>query len=299
MSSESPPAKRQRTDEDEPITRSDIWYEDGSVVLQARNTQFRVHWGVLAQHSSFFRDMQKLPQPPDQPNADGCPIVELQDDVADVEHLLRALYSSKFLFQPALSLAVIGALIRLGSKYEFQDILDFTVERLTFENPTTLEAYDGRIPYTLTRIEQYPGILFDIATLARENNIMSVLPCAFYRLLVTYTPMQLFDGIPRTDGTLASLTQVDLRRCILAREQLINAQYQPGYTWGGFDHGILLTHRNAPILESVPKGGMTNSPTSPRLQRAIDLIVAGRKKIWDELPGFFDLPPWSELKNDL
>jgi capsid portal protein len=94
MSSESPPAKRQRTDEDEPITRSDIWYEDGSVVLQARNTQFRVHWGVLAQHSSFFRDMQKLPQPPDQPNADGCPIVELQDEVADVEHLLRALYSS-------------------------------------------------------------------------------------------------------------------------------------------------------------------------------------------------------------
>jgi hypothetical protein len=38
--------------------------------------------------------MQKLPQPPDQPNADGCPIVELQDEVADVEHLLRALYSS-------------------------------------------------------------------------------------------------------------------------------------------------------------------------------------------------------------
>lgn len=98
-------------------------------------------------------------------------------------------FGRKFLFQPALPLVVVAALIRLGSKYEFRDILDFTVERLTFENPTTLEAYDGRIPYTLTRIEQYPGILFDIATLARENDIMSVLPCAFYRLLVTYTPV--------------------------------------------------------------------------------------------------------------
>jgi hypothetical protein len=26
-------------------------------------------------------------------------------------------------------------------------------------------------------------------------------------------------------------------------------------------------------------------------------IDAGRKKMWDELPKFFDLPPWGELKN--
>jgi hypothetical protein len=32
---------------------------------------------------------------------------------------------------------------------------------------------------------------------------------------------------------------------------------------------------------------------------AKELLQKGRKKIWDELPGFFDLPPWSELKNDL
>jgi hypothetical protein len=32
---------------------------------------------------------------------------------------------------------------------------------------------------------------------------------------------------------------------------------------------------------------------------ANELLHKGRKKIWDELPGFFELPPWSELKNDL
>jgi hypothetical protein len=73
-------------------SRSEIWYGDGSVVLQARGTQFRVYWGVLAQQSSFFRDMQNLPQPPDQPSVDGCPVIELHDDVADVEYLLRALF---------------------------------------------------------------------------------------------------------------------------------------------------------------------------------------------------------------
>ncbi|KAJ6519013.1 hypothetical protein C8R45DRAFT_1204281 [Mycena sanguinolenta] len=58
--------------ENEPgITRSiDRWFNDGSVVLQAGNTQFRVHWGVLAPHSSVFRDMRGRPKPPDEPNVD-------------------------------------------------------------------------------------------------------------------------------------------------------------------------------------------------------------------------------------
>jgi hypothetical protein len=30
-----------------------------------------------------------------------------------------------------------------------------------------------------------------------------------------------------------------------------------------------------------------------------ELNTAGRQKTWDELPSFFDLPPWNELKNDL
>jgi hypothetical protein len=83
MSSE-PPAKRQRS-ESASITRSDIWYEDGSIVLQAHTTQFRVHWGVLSMHSSFFQHMQDLPQPPEPDNVEGCPLVQVSDAVADRE----------------------------------------------------------------------------------------------------------------------------------------------------------------------------------------------------------------------
>jgi hypothetical protein len=87
-----PLAKRQRLEVVEDVTRSDIWYDDGSVILQAETTQFRVHWGVLSEHSTFFRDMRGLPQPPDQPSIEGCPIVELYDSFTDVKHLLDALY---------------------------------------------------------------------------------------------------------------------------------------------------------------------------------------------------------------
>jgi hypothetical protein len=30
-----------------------------------------------------------------------------------------------------------------------------------------------------------------------------------------------------------------------------------------------------------------------------ELLVSGRQKSWQDLPGFFDLPPWSELTNEL
>ncbi|KAJ6519069.1 hypothetical protein C8R45DRAFT_950158 [Mycena sanguinolenta] len=64
MSSDLPPAKRQRTGDapTRPITRSDyLWIDDGNVVLQAGDLQFRVHWGVLARNSSILRAMRGLP----------------------------------------------------------------------------------------------------------------------------------------------------------------------------------------------------------------------------------------------
>jgi hypothetical protein len=36
----------------------------------------------------------------------------------------------------------------------------------------------------------YPGLLFDILTLARENNIMSVLPCAYYHVVAECTQIR-------------------------------------------------------------------------------------------------------------
>lgn len=73
-------------------TRSDIWFDDGSVVLQAELVQFRVHRTVLARHSSIFKDMFSIPQPPCGAMVEGCPLVLLHDNSEDVYHILTALY---------------------------------------------------------------------------------------------------------------------------------------------------------------------------------------------------------------
>ncbi|KAJ7782677.1 hypothetical protein B0H16DRAFT_1357055 [Mycena metata] len=317
----SPAVKRQRTENT--TTRSEIWYDDGSVVLQAENTQFRVHWSILGQKSSFFRGMQSLPQPPhDQPTVDGCAVVELHDTVLDVEYLLKALYDSMFLLQKALPLPAVAALIRLGRKYEFRDFFDAAVERLCFENPTTLKKYDAlRVDreYRPTRILPYPGVVYDILTLAREQNILSVLPCAYYRALITHDRAQLFDGVPRGDGTVASLASMDQRQCTLGRETIMKTQFMPGYTYAWvrkwpfkaddcanpskcariraeIQEHYMITFNLRGLLdlstEQIPFCGQCT-------KHARESNQAGRNRMWEELPRMFSLADWGELKNEL
>ncbi|KAJ7188685.1 hypothetical protein C8R46DRAFT_1055489 [Mycena filopes] len=319
----SPAAKRQRT-EDAPITRSELWHNDGSVVLQAESTQFRVHWSVLGRNSSFFRDMQSLPQPLDQPTVEGCPVVELPDNAIDVEFVLKALYTPSFLAQKTLPFAAIAAHVRIGKKYDFRELLDLAVARLTDDFPVTLQEFDALGPgqRRLTRVISYEGLSIDVVALARENNILSILPLAYYRILrAASSADDLFESRSRTDGTKASLESIDLRRCVSARERLTSAQLKPGYSRGwywsfipGIDcTGLQLCAEMGAKLRQVSIDSPAFKPfANVKLWEGFNEIycnacssditemnTAGRKRMWDELPGFFGLPAWGELKNEL
>ena len=74
------------------FAQSDIWFEDGNVILVAGGVAFKVHRGQLERHSEIFRDLFSLPQPVDQPRFQGLPIVQLYDSPSDINFLLRALY---------------------------------------------------------------------------------------------------------------------------------------------------------------------------------------------------------------
>lgn len=80
---------------------TDLWFTDGSVILRAESTIYRVHISQLSRHSAFFRDLFTLPQSSststdgdgtDSDFLDGCPLVHLHDAAEDVSNLLAALY---------------------------------------------------------------------------------------------------------------------------------------------------------------------------------------------------------------
>ena len=94
------------------VTRSDIWFEDGNVILVAADntgykvstmllplhaiqlTFFKVYKGILSQHSEVFRDMLELPPSADDETVDDCPVIKVSDSPNDMRHLLSALFNS-------------------------------------------------------------------------------------------------------------------------------------------------------------------------------------------------------------
>ncbi|KAK7025079.1 BTB domain-containing protein [Favolaschia claudopus] len=315
----SPPAKRQRV-ENAPITRSETWMDDGNVVLQAKNIQFRVHWSLLALHSSVFSDMRGLPQPTDQPTVEGCPVVELADDSVDVEYILKALYNPTFLAEEKLPFSAISALLRMGRKYDFRDLFSSAVKRLTSEFPSSFEEYE-RIEspvHGYTTMQYQAGIEFDIIALAKENNIMTVLPTVCFQVASRIPTPALCEGIQRPDGTIARLSPEYLTRCVAAREKLLRQQFQPGHTFGWarkWPFAPCSTANHCRKLRSSLQDNLIDTVIIGAFGQVSDLedlkfcrtcrehiaesMAEGRKKMWELLPGFFNLPSWNELKNDV
>ncbi|KAJ7500478.1 hypothetical protein B0H11DRAFT_2378266 [Mycena galericulata] len=98
----------------------DLWFEDGNIVIQAGNSQFRVHRSVLAARSSVCKDMLSVPQSPESELVDGCPLVRLTDSEMEVEVFLKALFLPEFFmpFPYLTTFDVATGCLRLSHKYE-------------------------------------------------------------------------------------------------------------------------------------------------------------------------------------
>jgi len=74
--------------------RSKYWFDDGNVILQVENTQFRVHRGMIVHHSVIFKDTFGIPQLEctDKPRVEGCPVVQLEDSLEDVKIMISIFY---------------------------------------------------------------------------------------------------------------------------------------------------------------------------------------------------------------
>ncbi|KAJ7695782.1 hypothetical protein B0H17DRAFT_427014 [Mycena rosella] len=180
--------------------------------------------------------MRGIPQPPNEPRVEGCPIVKVSDSIQDVEHLLRSLYDPLFNSAKQLEFAVVAALVRLGKKYNFNQLLTATVARLTAQFPQTLR---GSIAYKPSyTIAESPGLLFDAINLATENGLLTLLPWLYFNVLLVYQYDQecILTGIQRNNGTVAKLTLATQIVLAKSRRNVLRTQAALLFDWLAPEH---------------------------------------------------------------
>ncbi|KAF9034386.1 hypothetical protein BJ165DRAFT_1563754 [Panaeolus papilionaceus] len=311
------------------LERGSKWFDDGSLVLAAGNTMFRVHASLLSQCSTVFKDMFSVPQLPNStsPEAmvEGCPVVHLHDSPEDVECILNAIYEYPYSNDAAspitpMKFSMVSAFLRLGNKYDIPHLRDHAVSRLRNEYPF---AYSPESPYKLRGyLELYKGRAFDVSCLAYNEGIFSLLPITLHLITSSLTTKEILDGFTRPDGTKAVLPQPLLYACILGKEKLRKVMCTESYKF--------LTQPTPPYcaqhtrcLESMRYLAKEIWQPFPDLRYAlcytwhmirVDLASRdvkfcddfskklsvlhqeGRKMVWEALPDIFGFQSWEEVK---
>ncbi|KAL1733280.1 hypothetical protein EV714DRAFT_246717 [Schizophyllum commune] len=201
----------------------DLYLADGSVIVRAEDTLFRVHISMLARHSIFFRDVFGMPKGGEGTDQlDGCPVLFLQDRAEDVANLLSALYDGPVLRDNSPDdFRVVAGVCRLATKYLIDTLRVKTIAHLSKAWPSTLKEWDAR--EDAARVHEiafasanppthprYPNPV-DVVNLAREVDAPSLLPSALYDLS-RYPFTQIFED------QSASLDVHDLQRLCLGKE---------------------------------------------------------------------------------
>ncbi|KAF6759127.1 hypothetical protein DFP72DRAFT_1167029 [Ephemerocybe angulata] len=284
---------------------SETWYHDGNIVLQAGNTQFKVHQGLLERQSIVFSELFSQPRKPGERTVEGCRVVDLEESEGDVQLLLTALYEPRPALKDPVPFKFVSAMIRMGLSYRIPQLYEEALERLTMELPTTLEEYDQRNG-AWTSIVEEKGLLIKIVNLAHKCGIHTILPAAYFRCLSNMDALLYGELLgdepdsPRSEA--ACLTAVraevggswscdDEEQCFYGtRPWLCNVLWNPVPKV----ERVLLNWKHLTSKEFLLT---CTSLCEKCLKEAQEKFEVERSVTWMELPGYFGLPKWEDLKN--
>ncbi|KAF8153215.1 hypothetical protein B0H34DRAFT_96718, partial [Crassisporium funariophilum] len=164
----------------------ELWFDDGNIVFQVGDVQFRLHRGVLASRSSVFKDMLLVRAVnKDEDMVDGCIVIQLHIDAGAAKTFFNAIYYPSSFDPPPGRVPALAILIiaYLSSHYKVRDLRSRALSHLELAFPTTLEAYDGSNCGTLDGLTGFP--VYDILTVSKSCVFMDapwLLPSFYYFL---------------------------------------------------------------------------------------------------------------------
>ncbi|KAK2462905.1 hypothetical protein APHAL10511_005103 [Amanita phalloides] len=301
-----------KVEEDQINKSGEFWFDDGSVIIVVQDKYFRVHQSILSRHSEVFENMFSFPQPSTQEIFEECSLMRLNDDLSDFVDLMKVVYHPFHFDQLPVDadlntlITFISGILKLSTKYLMRHVRQKCMAVLQSKFPSTIQGCDALL---LSKYLYPPGAIVRAIPLARENVVPEILPWAYYISTHIATDELLRDP---------SLAWRDKALCLAGKERLWEAQKtithsflftfdrspgctsvcNQGYqldrqTWKGLEHLRQSPHPLEPYTEWVSIS--TCKKCKEQMERQHKL---GREKLWELLPGIFDLGSWKELKED-
>ncbi|KAF7297755.1 BTB domain-containing protein [Mycena kentingensis (nom. inval.)] len=327
MSTNERAAKRPRGDaepEPEIIRSPNYWFDDGSIVLQAESTQFRLPKSLLAKHSVVFRDMLSLPPPPqDEPLIEGCPVVFLPGDKADDwNHLLAVFYPEDcFSDESCPTLASLAAVLRLSKKYDIAAFRSTCLECLKAEFPSALQGYELvrskwiNIHVPNDSASSTLDAVVCAVLLAQEIGIYSILPILFYTIASVWDQ----EACGFHNELFSRLDPLDQVKCLKGYTKLGRSLPETPMKW--LEETCIATSSSChsptncessriALLKDIALGrhGYQLAHVFAEwdtdweeflcrscISKAKAVYKTSQTECWEKLPSYFGLPDWEEL----
>ncbi|KAJ7749937.1 hypothetical protein B0H16DRAFT_1318971 [Mycena metata] len=300
-----------------------LWFDDGTLVLQAGNWAFRVYGGFLAQRSPVFHDMLQFPQPVDCDTMDSCPVVQLSDDKRDLEYFLRALFDHEFFppYPAKTEFRTISGVLRLSTKYQVDSLRKRALIHLSSYFPSDPVEYPT-VSDSSSWILEGPEWL-RVVLLGKEMGLDWILPLAFYRTVAYCSAEQILNGAPFDEEVNVELDAADKLLCLeqsialttSASSAVIDFLWEPSVLPGceGRDdreqwkctksryssRKMMEKWRSIayPLKLWVPEDWADLSPVCGSCLASMKTAhTAAVRLLWDSLPQRFGLGDWATLE---
>ncbi|OJT05822.1 hypothetical protein TRAPUB_3317 [Trametes pubescens] len=225
---------------------ADVWIEDGNIVLVAkRSVAFRLYRGLLAYHSTVFRDMFSIGSAgaEDDEKMDDIPVVHLTDPPDAFRLFLLVLISSGFStprwshakLPRQLSFPMFDAIMRIAHKYEATHVLPLLSCLLGEMADQSRRGPWGDNRVDLSDDDAFAGSrvtlyfsnddAIDALDLTRHVGAEPSIVAAMLWQCCIQGPIYLRDGITHdADGVVRRLSEEDYVRCVRALPQLLLAR---------------------------------------------------------------------------
>ncbi|KAJ7610478.1 hypothetical protein FB45DRAFT_844593 [Roridomyces roridus] len=292
----------------------ELWFSDGTLVIQAGTKLFRVAGGILAARSSVFKDMLAIPQPPYHTTVDGCPIVFLHDSPEDFECFLRAIFDSSFFERPPArtTALIVTAILRLSTKYDIGYLRQRALLHLASASPLSLDGFRA-LSYTSTFSNTH---LFSLLMTADSLGLEWAKVVPMFGISCFVDPEDILSGVDMVPGQPKLLLSPSLQRtCIRARTELVAVQMRDTFS---FIYILPVATCESPAECRSERDALRRVFTAykcvnPFLQLhptswdELDLCVAcldaakvefdaALRRVWEQFPGIFGLGSWEQLR---